>query len=81
MRYLKFATQKDAETVSRRVARARGCAPDAVTQFWYSCRTAEDGECLMSVRRGDEADLTRSEVAALSDIEPRKFQVEEDGVV
>ncbi len=81
MRYLTFPTQAAAEVVSRRVARARGCKEDAVTQFWYSCYTAEDGECLMTVPKGDEADLEDSEVKRLIDKRPTKFEYKEDGVV
>ena len=80
MRYLIFPTQRAAESVSRRVALARGCKPDAVTQFWYSCQTAKDGECLMTVPKGDEADLADSEVKRLIDKKPAKFEYK-DGVV
>ncbi len=81
MRYLTFPTQEAAEAVSRRVAKARGCKPDAVTQFWYSCRTADDGECLMTVPRGDETGLSDAEVKGLVDKRPAKFEPKEDGVV
>lgn len=80
MRYLTFPNQEAAEAVSRRVAQARGCKPDAVTQFWYSCQTAEDGECVMTVPRGDEEGLDASEVSALVDVKPAKFEVEAEAL-
>ncbi len=76
MRYLTFPTQEAAEAVSRRVAKARGC--EGVTEFWHSCHTSDDGECLMTVAKGDETDLSDLEIKNLSDTKPRKFEPKKD---